>query len=72
MSTINDIIARIERYCQRHKIAESTFGRMAVNDGKLIHRLRDGGSITLETLSKIDGTLARAPSPSKPRERVAS
>ncbi len=31
----------------------STFGRRAVNDGKLTSRLRNGGRITTETLDRI-------------------
>ncbi len=34
-------------------MAESTFGRRAVNDGKLVQRLREGGRITLDTLERI-------------------
>lgn len=34
-------------------MAESTFGRLAVNDGKLCMRLRSGKDVTLETASKI-------------------
>ena len=30
-------------------MAESTFGRRAVNDGKLVHRLREGKRITIDT-----------------------
>ncbi|MEJ8575028.1 hypothetical protein [Microbaculum marinum] len=34
-------------------MAESTFGRLAVNDGKLVARLRDGKSVTLHTLERL-------------------
>jgi hypothetical protein len=34
-------------------MAESTFGRQAVNDGKLCVRLRSGKNVTLETAEKI-------------------
>ena len=34
-------------------MAESTFGRLAVNDGKLCARLRSGKDVTLETANKI-------------------
>ena len=39
-------------------LAESTFGRRAVNDGKLASRLRNGGRITTETLDRIRGFMA--------------
>ena len=48
-----DLLADIEAYCQRTGIAESTFGRRSINDGKLCVRLRDGKSITLATAQKV-------------------
>jgi len=34
-------------------MAESTFGRLAVNDGKLVSRLRFGGRVTIETVERV-------------------
>src|SRR5262245_6836980 len=34
-------------------MAESTFGRRAVNDGKLVSRLRIGGRVTMETVDRV-------------------
>src|SRR6185437_5169716 len=50
-------------------MAESTFGRLAVNDGKLVNRLRFGGRVTIETVERVmafmkqngEGTRAAAP-----------
>ena len=39
-------------------MAESTFGRRAVNDGKLVHRLREGKRITIDTLDRIQAYIA--------------
>ena len=44
------LLQEISEYCRRAGIAESTFGRRAVNDGKLASRLRYGGRVTLETV----------------------
>src|ERR1700751_3880329 len=44
------LLQEISDYCRRTGLAESTFGRRAVNDGKLTTRLRNGGRITTETL----------------------
>ena len=41
-------------------MAESTFGRRAVNDGKLVQRLRDGKRITTDTLERIQGFIGEA------------
>ena len=35
-------------------MAESTFGRRAVNDGKFVARLRDGARVTPETLERVN------------------
>ena len=42
-----------KRGVRHERPAESTFGRRAVNDGKLAARLRNGGRITTETLDRI-------------------
>lgn len=39
-------------------MAESTFGRRAVNDGKLVARLREGKRITIDTLDRIQAFIA--------------
>jgi len=57
---MNDIILReISEFCRRTGLAESTFGRRAVNDGKLASRLRNGGRITTETLDRIRAFMAQ-------------
>ena len=48
-----DLLQEIAEYCRHTGLAESTFGRRAVNDGKLTSRLRHGGRITTETLDRI-------------------
>ncbi len=47
------LIDQIEQYCRAHTIAESTFGRMAVNDGKFVGRLRSGKGVTTRTLQRV-------------------
>ncbi|HVY57458.1 MAG TPA: hypothetical protein VHA77_06370 [Xanthobacteraceae bacterium] len=48
-----ELLQEISDYCRQTGLAESTFGRRAVNDGKLASRLRNGGRITTETLDRI-------------------
>jgi hypothetical protein len=48
-----ELLQEISDFCRRAGLAESTFGRRAVNDGKLTNRLRNGGRITTETLDRI-------------------
>ena len=47
------IIQEITVFCREAGLAESTFGRRAVNDGKLTSRLRNGGRVTTETVDRI-------------------
>src|SRR5436309_14258566 len=49
----DQILSQISEFCRQADIAESTFGRRAVNDGKLVHRLREGKRITIDTLDRI-------------------
>src|SRR5579885_2649318 len=48
-----ELLQEIADYCRQTGLAESTFGRRAVNDGKLANRLRNGGRITTETVDRI-------------------
>jgi len=53
-----ELLQEIADYCRQTGLAESTFGRRAVNDGKLASRLRHGGRITTETLDRIRNFMA--------------
>ncbi len=55
------LLTEISDYCRRTGLAESTFGRRAVNDGKLAARLRNGGRITTDTLDRIHGFMQSNP-----------
>jgi len=73
------LLESIAAFCRRSGIAESTFGRRAVNDGKFVARLRDGARITPETLARVSEFLVRhgASAPEAPPElmpliRIAS
>jgi len=52
------ILGEIVDYCRATKTAESTFGRRAVNDVKLVSRLRNEARITSSTLDKVRAYLA--------------
>ena len=53
------LLGQIELYCQITNIAESTFGFLAVNDGKLCSRLRSGKDVTLATAQKIQSYISQ-------------
>jgi hypothetical protein len=56
-----DLLREISDYCRQAGLAESTFGRRAVNDGKLAARLRNGGRITVETVARVRAYIAGHP-----------
>jgi hypothetical protein len=55
------LLREIADYCRLTGLAESTFGRRAVNDGKLAVRLRNGGRITTDSLARIRGYMESNP-----------
>src|SRR5205085_6596 len=54
----DQILSQITEFCRRSDMAETTFGRRAVNDGKLVHRLRESKRITVDTLDRIQAYIA--------------
>jgi SAM-dependent methyltransferase len=56
-----ELLQEISDYCRTTGLAESTFGRRAVNDGKLANRLRNGGRITTDTLDRIRSFMVAHP-----------
>jgi hypothetical protein len=64
------LLDAISTLCRRLDMAESTFGRLAVNDGKFIGRLRDGARIKPETLQRVMAFLAQqgVKAPAAPKE----
>src|SRR6516225_3763425 len=64
------LLDSISEFCRRAGMAESTFGRRAVNDGKFVSRLRDGARITPETLERVSVFLRSqdVTAPAAPRE----
>lgn len=57
------LLREITDYCRRTGVAESTFGRLAVNDGKFVNRLRDGGRITTTTFDRVRSFIAGGNAP---------
>jgi SAM-dependent methyltransferase len=65
------LLDEISRFCRQAGMAETTFGRRAVNDGKLISRLRFGGRVTTETLDRVHAFMSQ-PIPLRPAVRASS
>ncbi|MEJ2624907.1 MAG: hypothetical protein P8Z80_10290, partial [Pseudolabrys sp.] len=64
------ILQEISDFCRQRGLAESTFGRRAVNDGKLASRLRNGGRITTDTLERIRAFMADNADGAPARRRI--
>ena len=47
------LLREIDEFCRAHTVAESTFGRLAVNDGKFVGRLKNGGRVTTSTVDRV-------------------
>jgi hypothetical protein len=62
------LLREISDYCRSAGLAESTFGRLAVNDGKFVGRLREGGAVTPQTVERVRAYIgqASAGAPSSP------
>ena len=53
MNDAEVLLEQIDHACRRMKMAQSTFGRLAVNDGKLVTRLQQGGRVTIQTVERV-------------------
>jgi hypothetical protein len=53
MSTQAELLSEIETFLAVRKMAATTFGRLAVNDGKFVPRLRSGCNMTLATVERV-------------------
>lgn len=58
MKTVVALLQVIDRFTGEAGIAESTFGRLAVNDGKFVPRLRNGGGVTVATVERVESFIA--------------
>ncbi|MBV9978198.1 MAG: hypothetical protein JO105_22665 [Hyphomicrobiales bacterium] len=54
-----ELLSEIADFCRASGLAETTFGRAAINDGKLVSRLRNGGRITAQTFERLRAFMAR-------------
>ncbi|HEX4112309.1 MAG TPA: hypothetical protein VH020_07215, partial [Stellaceae bacterium] len=68
--TTEALLREISDYCRRVGMAESTFGRLAVNDGKLVSRLRTGASVTIYTMERVRNFIGQPVSPAGRRVKA--
>ena len=58
-NTCKTLLEEIIAFCKANKMAISTFGRLSVNDGKLVSRLKNGKDVTLKTHKKIKSFMSK-------------
>jgi hypothetical protein len=51
--TDTHLLARIEKFIERHDIPPSRFGREAMGDGALIPQLKEGRSLSLRNADRV-------------------
>jgi predicted transcriptional regulator len=53
MSDQATLLAEIDAFLAPRRMAPSTFGRLAVNDGKFVRRLRAGADFRTQTMARV-------------------
>ena len=53
ISAREQLIAEIEAFCRLHEMPVSTFGRLAFNNTALVHRMRKGRNVGIDTAEAI-------------------
>lgn len=61
MTLKQELLKQIDAYLAQTGMPATTFGRLAVNDGNFVPRLRAGSSITLRTHDRIASFLKKPP-----------
>ncbi|NKB29205.1 MAG: hypothetical protein GKR99_17275 [Rhodobacteraceae bacterium] len=54
------LVKAIDAFCEKFGIAQSTFGRLAVNDGKLVGRINKGSWISPATQARVEKFMQKA------------
>lgn len=58
MTDTATLLAEIDAFTEATGMAETTFGKKAVNDGKFVRRLRAGRRVWPETVEKVRSFIA--------------
>ena len=72
MTIETDLLQEIRDFVRKTGMAETTFGRLAANDGKLVARLNAGSGVTTRTVEKIRAYLRANGTPAKVRPDPAA
>lgn len=56
------VLSKIERHLRRTAMPPTKFGRLAINDPRLVRDLREGRELRARTAARIEAFLASEPS----------
>lgn len=54
----DQLLQEIEAYIERNAMSATAFGEASINDRHLVRRLREGGSVTLDTSDRLRAFMA--------------
>lgn len=60
MDTREALLAEVEAFLQRERMAPTALGKLSVNDGKFVRRLRSGANLTLATVERVEAFMRGA------------
>jgi hypothetical protein len=55
---MEQLITDIEAFCERHGMAESRFGELAMGDKPFVKQVREGRSVQMRTAEKVRAFMA--------------
>jgi hypothetical protein len=55
------MLREINKFCTKHKMADSRFGREAIKDPRLVGDLRRGRSLSAKTAAKVSAYIESGP-----------
>lgn len=55
---MQNILTEIEGFCQRHGLAETRFGELAMGDKPFVKQLREGRDVRVSTVEKVRAFMA--------------
>jgi len=53
MTSMDQLLSEIETFLERHDMAPTKFGTLAMNDAKFVGRLRAGQRVRLDTADRV-------------------
>jgi len=60
------ILRKVERFLRRHDMPQTKFGRLAINDPRLVGDLRRGRELREETRKRVEAFLSKPQAPHEP------